>query len=246
METAGRAVVFSGTTVAIGLLALVVLPLPFLRSRRLRRHADPARQRRSSRITLLPVVLATIGPRLDWPHMRTRRQGQPRVDRAGRGSSCAAAGSPRVGAVVDPRGARARRPRTCSSASPNADTIAKPGDAKQGLDRAGALGHRHRRAAARTRCSSAGRARRRGRRRAAPRVDGVHGAVAPPRRDWRRDGTAVVDAFRDRRRLDAGRPRRARARARRARTPTAPDVARRRRGRPRTPTSSTPSTATSR
>ena len=32
METAGRAVVFSGTTVAIGLLALVALPLPFLRS----------------------------------------------------------------------------------------------------------------------------------------------------------------------------------------------------------------------
>src|SRR5204862_532393 len=32
METAGRAVVFSGTTVAIGLLALIALPLPFLRS----------------------------------------------------------------------------------------------------------------------------------------------------------------------------------------------------------------------
>src|SRR3954453_22752063 len=32
METAGRAVVFSGTTVAIGLLALLALPLPFLRS----------------------------------------------------------------------------------------------------------------------------------------------------------------------------------------------------------------------
>src|SRR5436853_211183 len=32
METAGRAVVFSGTTVAVGLLALVALPLPFLRS----------------------------------------------------------------------------------------------------------------------------------------------------------------------------------------------------------------------
>ena len=32
METAGRAVVFSGVTVAIGLIALVVLPVPFLRS----------------------------------------------------------------------------------------------------------------------------------------------------------------------------------------------------------------------
>jgi MMPL family len=32
MQTAGRAVVFSGITVAIGLLALIALPLPFLRS----------------------------------------------------------------------------------------------------------------------------------------------------------------------------------------------------------------------
>src|SRR6185437_3336131 len=32
METAGRAVLFSGTTVAIGMLALVVLPVPFMRS----------------------------------------------------------------------------------------------------------------------------------------------------------------------------------------------------------------------
>jgi RND superfamily putative drug exporter len=32
METAGRAVVFSGITVAIGLFALIALPLPFLRS----------------------------------------------------------------------------------------------------------------------------------------------------------------------------------------------------------------------
>jgi RND superfamily putative drug exporter len=32
METAGNAVVFSGITVAIGLLSLIALPLPFLRS----------------------------------------------------------------------------------------------------------------------------------------------------------------------------------------------------------------------
>ena len=31
MTTAGRAIVFSGVTVAIGLLALVVLPVPFMR-----------------------------------------------------------------------------------------------------------------------------------------------------------------------------------------------------------------------
>ena len=32
MQTAGHAVLFSGVTVAIGLLALVVLPVPFMRS----------------------------------------------------------------------------------------------------------------------------------------------------------------------------------------------------------------------
>ena len=32
METAGRAVLFSGVRVAIGLLALIALPIPFLRS----------------------------------------------------------------------------------------------------------------------------------------------------------------------------------------------------------------------
>ena len=42
MATAGRAVVLSGLTVAIGLVALVVLPVPGLRFGRLWRHADPA------------------------------------------------------------------------------------------------------------------------------------------------------------------------------------------------------------
>src|SRR5439155_8710942 len=32
METAGHAIVFSGVTVAIGLIALIVLPVPFMRS----------------------------------------------------------------------------------------------------------------------------------------------------------------------------------------------------------------------
>ena len=45
MSTAGRAVVFSGTTVAIGLLAMVVLPLPVPALDRLRRDADPTGER---------------------------------------------------------------------------------------------------------------------------------------------------------------------------------------------------------
>ena len=71
MATAGRAVVFSGTTVAIGLLALVALPLPFLRSMGYGGLIIPLVATVVA-ITLLPVILATIGPRLDKRRIRRR------------------------------------------------------------------------------------------------------------------------------------------------------------------------------
>ena len=67
MQHAGSAVVFSGTTVAISLLALVVLPVPFLRSIGIAGLLI-ALVSVAVAVTLLPVLLATIGPRLDWPH----------------------------------------------------------------------------------------------------------------------------------------------------------------------------------
>jgi RND superfamily putative drug exporter len=70
METAGRAVVFSGTTVAIGLLAMVALPVPFLRSMGYGGMLIPLVSTLVA-ITLLPVVLSKVGQRLDWPHRRT-------------------------------------------------------------------------------------------------------------------------------------------------------------------------------
>src|SRR3954463_3383200 len=70
METAGRAVVFSGTTVAIGLLALVALPLPFLRSVGYGGMLIPL-TRAVVAIALLPIVLHSWGHRLDWPRKRT-------------------------------------------------------------------------------------------------------------------------------------------------------------------------------
>src|SRR5581483_8151858 len=70
METAGRAVVFSGTTVAIGLLAMIVLPLPFLRSIGYAGMLIPLISVVVA-VTLLPVVLSRVGDRLDWPHVRT-------------------------------------------------------------------------------------------------------------------------------------------------------------------------------
>jgi RND superfamily putative drug exporter len=70
METAGNAVVFSGITVAIGLLALIALPVPFLRSMGYAGMLIPIVSVAVA-ITLLPVVLAKLGGRLDWPHRRT-------------------------------------------------------------------------------------------------------------------------------------------------------------------------------
>ncbi len=73
METAGSAVVFSGTTVAVGLFALVVLPVPFLRSVGYGGMLIPLVSVVVA-ITLLPVLLATIGPKLDWPRLRSGNQ----------------------------------------------------------------------------------------------------------------------------------------------------------------------------
>jgi RND superfamily putative drug exporter len=76
METAGHAVVFSGTTVAISLLALVALDVPFLRSVGFGGLLIPVISVAVS-ITLLPVILATIGPKVDWPRLRTGDQVSP-------------------------------------------------------------------------------------------------------------------------------------------------------------------------
>ncbi len=76
METAGHAVVFSGTTVSIGLLALVVLPVPFMRSVGYAGMLIPLVSVVVT-LTLLPVILATIGPKLDWPRGRSGHQSHP-------------------------------------------------------------------------------------------------------------------------------------------------------------------------
>src|SRR5215472_5225084 len=72
MAHAGRSVVFSGLTVAIGLLAMIVLPVPFLRSVGYGGVLVPLVSVAVS-LTLLPVILASIGPKLDRPRLRTER-----------------------------------------------------------------------------------------------------------------------------------------------------------------------------
>jgi RND superfamily putative drug exporter len=69
MATAGRAIAFSGVTVALGLFALIALPVPFIRGIGLGGMLIPLISVAVS-ITLLPAFLAGVGRRFDWPKLR--------------------------------------------------------------------------------------------------------------------------------------------------------------------------------
>lgn len=66
---AGHSVVFSGAAVAIGLLALTVLNVPFLRSMGVGGMLIPLISTLAT-ITLTPALLATVGPKIDRPRIR--------------------------------------------------------------------------------------------------------------------------------------------------------------------------------
>jgi RND superfamily putative drug exporter len=69
MQTAGHAVVASGVTVAVSLLALLVVPVPALRSVGLAGLLI-ALVSVSAVVTLLPALLSSVGPRIDYPRLR--------------------------------------------------------------------------------------------------------------------------------------------------------------------------------
>jgi len=73
VQRAGRAVVFSGLTVAIGLLSMIVLPVPMLRSVGYGGVLVPLVSVLVA-VTLLPVILASVGPAVDRPRLRTERR----------------------------------------------------------------------------------------------------------------------------------------------------------------------------
>jgi RND superfamily putative drug exporter len=64
MRHAGRAVIVSGSTVAIGLLSMVILPLPFIRSIGIGGMLIPLISVLAA-ITLLPALLLMLGPRIN-------------------------------------------------------------------------------------------------------------------------------------------------------------------------------------
>ena len=189
MATAGRAVVFSGTTVAVGLLALVALPLPFLRSMGYGGLLIPL-VATAVAITLLPVVLAKWGARFDRRRLRRsdrsvrfwQRWSEGVVKRRGLAAVLAVA---ILGALLIPA-------TNLHLGSADPDTIAKAGPAKQGLEAlkdsgigSGAMAPTEtlvpEAEAAKVVTAQAG-------------VDGVHGAVAPEGTDWRKGGQALVVA----------------------------------------------------
>ena len=66
MATAGRSVAFSGGAVAVGLLSLILLPVPALRSIGIGGMLVPVVSVAVT-LTLLPVLLHAAGRRMDWP-----------------------------------------------------------------------------------------------------------------------------------------------------------------------------------
>lgn len=72
VATAGRAVLLSGVTVAIGLAVLVALPVPFIRSMGIGGMLVPVSAVFAA-LTVLPAVLAALGPRVDALRVYPRR-----------------------------------------------------------------------------------------------------------------------------------------------------------------------------
>src|SRR5919199_441937 len=80
MATAGRATLFSGMTVAVGLALLVLMPLPFMRSMGVGGLLVPLVSIAAS-ATLLPALLAVMGRNVNRLRIIPRRVGRRRAPR---------------------------------------------------------------------------------------------------------------------------------------------------------------------
>jgi putative drug exporter of the RND superfamily len=195
MTHAGRSVIVSGTTVAVGLLSMIVLPLPFIRSIGIGGLLIPAVSVLTA-ITLLPALLATLGTRVNSVRLLPKRyvdRGHPEDGWWGRWASLvirrpvavAAVGLVIVGLLVysglqlNPSEAQAKDYPGRGDAIEGRDALAAAGISagalkpfvvlvENGADRAAIVAKL----------------------RATP---GVAAAVAPP--DWRRGSSSLVEAF---------------------------------------------------
>jgi len=191
MEHAGRAVIFSGFAVAIGLIAMVVLPVPFLRSIGYGGLLIPLVSCVVA-VTILPVILATIGP---W------------LDRVGFGRRTSSAGQGWVpwgrlivrrrwimgGVALAILGALFVPVLGFSTGAPRAEALSSAGSAREALEQltssgigAAALSPYDIAVVGGDPDATA---------ETVAAVAGIRGAVAPDNAEWRRDDTAVVNAF---------------------------------------------------
>jgi RND superfamily putative drug exporter len=86
MTHAGRSVIVSGSTVAVGLLSMVILPLPFIRSIGIGGMLIPAVSVLAA-ITLMPALLSVLGERINSVRVMPKRfidSGHPEDGRWGR------------------------------------------------------------------------------------------------------------------------------------------------------------------
>jgi putative drug exporter of the RND superfamily len=185
MQHAGSAVVFSGTTVGISLMALLVVPIPALRSIGIAGLLI-ALVSVAVGVTLLPVVLSTVGPKLDWP--RNQRDAHP--SRAWSSWAQLVVRHRWIAAAVSVAilGALVVAASTIQFGNPRANSLTQKGSARVALDNLTGSGigtgplspfdalveSGNPAAVAKTFAT----------------VKGVRSAVAPA--DWRRDGTALV------------------------------------------------------
>ncbi|HEU5476474.1 MAG TPA: MMPL family transporter [Gaiellaceae bacterium] len=72
MTHAGRSVIVSGSTVAVGLLSMIILPLPFIRSIGIGGMLIPAVSVIAA-ITLMPAILAVLGERINSVRLLPKR-----------------------------------------------------------------------------------------------------------------------------------------------------------------------------
>jgi putative drug exporter of the RND superfamily len=198
MTHAGRSVVVSGSTVAIGLLSMVILPLPFIRSIGIGGMLIPAVSVLAS-ITLLPVMLFKLGHRIDRLRVIPKRIVSADPGEAGfwhrwaqtvvrRPLPVAVAGFAIVALLLVPAS-------QINPSEAEAKNLPGKGDAFQGRDALAAAGisagvlkpfdilveHESKPQTLTTLVTKL------------QQTPGIAGAVAPPQ--WRKGNTAIVEAF---------------------------------------------------
>ena len=197
MTHAGRSVIVSGSTVAVGLLSMIVLPLPFIRSIGIGGMLIPAVSVLAA-ITLLPAILAVLGERINSLRLLPRRlvdRGHPEDGPWGRWArlvmrrpwAVAAAGLAVVGVLVffgvqlNPSEAQAKDMPGSGDAIVGRDLLTAAG-ITPGVIKPFAVLVEHGAApgpiAAKLRT-----------------VPGVEAAVAPTGPQWRRGADSIVEAF---------------------------------------------------